>query len=95
MPLSAVTRAELNQDNTINLIVEVDYFEEGTPIELSGQVLQDNGAVGTFYSIQKVPAHQGHKATLPVTSISAAEGKEFVEQFPVTVVMRAAVVWNV
>src|SRR6185437_8712447 len=93
MPLSAVTRVELNQDDTISLMVTVYGFEKGTPIEISGQVIQDNGAVGTFYSVQEMPADEGKQATLTVTPISAVAPKVFVEQFPITVIARAAEVW--
>ena len=36
-------------------MISIDGFEKGTPIELYGQVTQDNGAVGTFYSVQAIP----------------------------------------
>lgn len=55
MPYSQVPRIELNQDGTINLLVNVSGFDPGTPIEISGQATQDNGAVATFYSVQKMP----------------------------------------
>ena len=76
MPHSAVSRIELNQNNTINIIIDVDGFDKGTPIEISGQVIQDNGAVGTFYSVQEFPVGPGKTATMTVPSISAvrAEG---------------------
>ena len=93
MPHSAVSRIELNQNNTINIMISIDGFDKGTPIELYGQVIQDNGAVGTFYSVQEFPVELGQSATLTVPSISAAEPKVFVAQFPVTVVARAAEVW--
>ena len=93
MPHSAVTRIELNDNDTINIMISIDGFEKGTPIELYGQVIQDNGAVGTFYSIQEFPVDPDQTATLTVPSISAAEPKVFVAQFPVTVIARAAEVW--
>ena len=93
MPHSAVSRIELNQNNTINIIIDIDGFDKGTPIELYGQVIQDNGAVGTFYSVQEFPVGPGQTATMTVPSISAAEPKVFVAEFPVTVVARAAEAW--
>jgi hypothetical protein len=93
MPHSAVTRIELNDNDTINIMISIDGFEKGTPIELYGQVIQDNGAVGTFYSIQEFPVDPDQSATLTVPSISAAEPKVFVAEFPVTVIARAAEVW--
>src|SRR6516225_10071000 len=50
-PHSAVSRVELNHDDTINLVVNVYGFDAGTPIEISGQATQTNGAVATFYSV--------------------------------------------
>ena len=93
MPHSAVTRIELNDNDTINIMISIDGFDKGTPIELYGQVIQDNGAVGTFYSVQEFPVALGQAATLTVPSISAAEPKVFAAQFPVTVIARAAEVW--
>ena len=59
MPHSAVPRIELNEDDTINLDDQRRWFREGTPIEISGQVTQDNGAVATFYSVQECPVDAG------------------------------------
>ena len=92
MPHSAVSRIELNQNNTINIMISIDGFDKGTPIELYGQVIQDNGAVGTFYSVQEFPVKLGQSGTLTVPAISAAEPKVFVN-ISVTVVARAAEVW--
>src|SRR5690348_14593383 len=90
---SAVSRVELNEDDSINLAIDVYGFDEGTQIELSGQVIQDNGAIATFYDVQEMPANGGKEATLPVTSISAVRPNKFVKGFPITVVARAAEVW--
>src|SRR5579872_3088122 len=51
MPLNKVNNIRLNQDNTISLDVSVDGFEPNTPIEISGQATQTNGAVATFYDV--------------------------------------------
>src|SRR5689334_12936733 len=93
MPHSAVTRIELNKDNTISILISIDGFEKGTPIELYGQVFQDNGAVGTFYSVQEFPEDEGKTAVMEVPPISAADKKVFVAQFPIRVIARAAEVW--
>ena len=90
MSYSAVPRVELNKDGTINLAVNVDGFEPGTSIEISGQATQMNGAVATFYSVQKMP----DKGTfLGVPSVPAVGANEFAAGFPITVVARAAKVW--
>lgn len=91
--LSAVPRVELNQNGTINLLINVYGFDPGTPIEISGQATQANGAVATFYSVQEMPDNGEESATLPVKSISAVPPNKFVPGFPVTVVARAAEAW--
>src|SRR6267378_2451748 len=90
---SAVSRVELTENDSINLAIDVYGFDKGTQIELSGQVIQDNGAIATFYSVQEMPANADKEATLPVTSISAVPPNKFVAGFPITVVARAAEVW--
>jgi hypothetical protein len=90
MPYSAVPRVELNKDGTINLAVNVDGFEAGTSIEISGQATQMNGAVATFYSVQAAPAEG---TPLEVTFVPVLGENEFAPGFPVTVVARAAEVW--
>jgi Animal haem peroxidase len=93
MPYSAVSRVELNQNDTINLEIDIDGFDKETYIEISGQAIQDNGAVATFYSVQEMKPDSDKKATLTVASISAVPPNKFVKGFPITVVARAAEVW--
>ena len=93
MPYSAVSRVELNEDNSINLEINIDGFDEETYIEISGQAIQDNGAIATFYSVQEMKPDSDKKATLTVPSISAVRPNKFVKGFPITVVARAAEVW--
>jgi hypothetical protein len=89
MPNSEVPRVELNTDGTINLVVNVVGFAAGAPIEISGQVTQDNGAVATFYSVEPMPENGPvHMARLPVVP-----NKKLAPGFPITVVARAAEVW--
>ena len=57
MSNSQVPRIQLNQDNSISIEVNVYGFDTGTPVELSGQATQANGAVATFYQVQATPAH--------------------------------------
>jgi hypothetical protein len=89
MPNSEVPRIELNQDGTLNLVVNVYGFDPGTPIEISGQVTQDNGAVATFYNVQPMP----QSGPVLVPRLSAVPDKKFAAGFPITVVARAAQVW--
>lgn len=93
MSSSHVSRIELNQDDTINLVVNVYGFDAGTPIEISGQATQTNGAVATFYRIQNMPASKAGNAVLRIESIPAVPPKKFVAGFTITVVLRAAEAW--
>ena len=52
MPNSQVPSIHLNQDGTISIQVNVYDFDAGTPVEISGQATQENGAVASFYSFQ-------------------------------------------
>ena len=91
MPNSAVSRVELNQDGTINLVVAVFGFDPGAPVEISGQATQTNGAVASFYSVQPMPAANG---PVYLQRIAAVPGRSaFTPGFPVTIVARAAQVW--
>jgi hypothetical protein len=90
---SEVPRIELNPDDTISLEVQVYGFDVGTPVEISGQATQENGAVAAFYSVQEMPPHSGESAALWVKSIRAVSPKEFTADFPITVVARATEAW--
>ncbi len=89
MPNSEVSRVELNADGTINLQLNVSGFDAGTPIEISGHVIQDNGAVAAFYSVAAMPA----SGSVHMTRLPAVPNINFVPGFPITVVARAAQVW--
>lgn len=91
MPNSEVTRVELNTDNTINLVVNVAGFAAGTPVELSGQVTQENGAVATFYSVEQMPP--SGEIHLPSLTVVPNQNRKFDPGFAVTVVARASEVW--
>jgi Animal haem peroxidase len=87
---SAVPRVELTQNGTINLEVNVYGFDAGTPIEISGEVTQENGAIATFHSVQQMPRNS---TVIGVKSIPRVGSREFVKDIPMTVVARAAEVW--
>jgi hypothetical protein len=93
MSNSHVPRIELNQDGTINLVVDVYGFDVETPIEISGQVTQENGAVAPFYSVQFMPISTGESALLSVASIPVVPGINFTPGFPIKVFVRAAESW--
>lgn len=94
MPLNKVNNIRLNADNTISLDVSVDGFDVGSPIEVSGDVTQPNGAVATFYSVQTVPPPNDAKESIvTVDSVGASSVNNFVAGDPIMVVARAAEVW--
>jgi hypothetical protein len=93
MPYSAVPKITLNEDDTITLEVNVKGFNVGTPVEISGQATQTNGAVAAFYSVQEMTANSGQGTVLTVGPIPAAPGPAFAAGFPITVVARAAEAW--
>jgi len=51
MPYSAVSRVELNDDSSITLAIDISGFDEEAYIEISGQAIQDDEAIATFYSV--------------------------------------------
>ncbi len=93
MPNSQVPRIELNADGSISIKVTVHGFDTGTPVELSGQATQANGAVATFYQVQATPPHDGESVDLWVQSIAPVSPSKFDAGFTITVVMRATEAW--
>lgn len=89
MPNSEVPRVELNHDGTVNLVVNVYGFDPGTPIEISGHVIQENGAIAPFYSVQEMP----QSGSIIVARLPAVPPSNFAAGFPITVIARAAQVW--
>src|SRR5215472_3838384 len=95
MPHSEVPRAQLNGDGTISLSVVVTNFPSGTPIVISGQATQDNGAVATFYYVRSMP-ELSEGINEAVLTVKAAPGPnvEFVRNKKITVVAQASLVWS-
>ena len=74
MSLSQVSEIELRDDGSIALTIEVFGFEAGTPVEISGNATQANGAIATFYDIQNLPpASPGGGSFLTVIAIPSTE----------------------
>jgi len=91
MGYGKVSNITLNANNTMTLDVEVDDFELGTLIEISGNATQANGAIATFHSVQPMPASSGDGATVVVNT--PVPPNTFVAGLAITVVARAAEVW--
>lgn len=92
MPHTQVSEIELRDDGSIGLTVAVFGFEAGTPVEISGNATQANGAIATFNHIQDLPpANPGGASFLAVTAVPATE---FVAGDVITVVGRATKIWG-
>ena len=92
---SEVPRIELNEDGTINLVVNLYGFNVGAPVEISGSVTQQNGAVASFYSVQRMPdpPYPDTPSVVPLGPVASVGLNAFDAGDPVTVVARAAQVW--
>ncbi|MGZ5943671.1 MAG: peroxidase family protein, partial [Isosphaeraceae bacterium] len=93
MGYGKVPKITLNKDHSITLYVRIFDFDEGTPVEISGQATQANGAVATFYRVLQMPASDATGATLVVPSVTAVPPNNFAAGFPITVVARATAAW--
>ena len=85
-----VRRIELDGNGNLNLQFAVSSSYANTPIEISGEATQANGAVATFYDVQ-VPTGNGD--VVPVTVGPVPTVGKFAASDPITVVARAAYVW--
>ena len=92
---SQVPRIQLNDDDSISLVVDVYGFDKGTQVEISGEATQANGAVAVFYSTLEMPEHEDGKP-VPVTldRVKVRSKNKFAAGFTITVVARAAEAWS-
>lgn len=95
---SFVTSAELTTDATgtqIALTVQVDNFESGKTVEISGHATQADGAFANYYDLRQVPAadpgNGGHKVVTVTTR--PIPPSQFGQDQEVTVVLRVSMVW--
>lgn len=99
-----VTKAQL-ENNKIVLTVQVDGFEPGDALEISGQATQNNAAFATFDEIKDIPgtkagakagtgspAYPNGKSSLPVTA-DPVVAEKFEAEKDLTIVVRVAKVW--
>jgi hypothetical protein len=87
---SYVTRADF-QNEVMVFSVQLQGFNVGEAVELSGSATQNNGALASFYDIQTISAVDS-KGIAQLT-VSATPSAPFMEGEDVTVVLRAAKVW--
>jgi hypothetical protein len=98
---TAVLRIELKDDGSISLTVIVFGFQADTLVEISGDLTQANGAVATFYDVQKLPdpANPDDGSVLTVTADPPAiadSSVNFEPEHVITVVgrTRAVKIWG-
>jgi len=89
MPHPYVTRVTLT-DSQIVLTIQLDLFPSGESLEISGFASQNSGGFATFYDIQPVVKNPDGTVTMYVR---ATPGQKFKNGEPVTVSLRAAIVW--
>jgi hypothetical protein len=75
MPHTQVSEIDLKDTGSVSLTVEVFGFDPGTIVEISGHATQDNGAIATFYDVQKLlpPDSPDSGSILTMTAESSAE----------------------
>jgi hypothetical protein len=74
MSHTKVTKIEIDDENTVNLTVAVFGFEAGTLVEISGHATQANGAIATFYDVQRLqPAGPDGSSLMGVTAVPSTE----------------------
>ena len=87
---SYVTRADF-QNGEMVFSVQLDGFNVGEAVELSGAATQNNGALASFYKIQTIRAVDAK--SIAQLTVSATPSAPFMEGEEVTVFLRAAKVW--
>jgi hypothetical protein len=88
-----VPQIELRDDGSIAVTVELQGFEAGTRVEISGQAIQPNGGLATFYDIQDLTAaNPDGSYTLTVTATPLQ--KFSADQNVITTLSRAARIWE-
>jgi len=91
MPHTQVSEIDLADTGSVSLTVEVFGFEPETIVEISGHATQDNGAIATFYDVQKLPLPDSPDSGSILTMTAELSG-EFVAGDIVTVAGQAQVV---
>ena len=91
--VSHVTQVELRGDNTVVVTVQFDGFNANEPVEISGYVVQADGAYSDFYLETTVPSYPPQNdgtRQVPVT-IDNITGLSYTDKM--MVVAKVAKVW--
>ena len=89
---SKVTKIQLEQGGQkLHIVVHIEDFEPGSPVEISGHAVQANGAAATFHAVRKMPAG-ATIADFTVTA-TAAPTKAFAVDSRIVAVAKAAECW--
>jgi len=90
-----VSEIDLNDDGSVRVTVEVFGFESHTIVEISGHATQDNGAIATFYDVQKLPPPDSPDSS-SILTMAAEPRAEFVAGDVITVAgqARAVKIWG-
>jgi hypothetical protein len=92
MSLSKVTKIQLEQGGKkLHILVHIEGFAAGTPVEISGHAVQTNGAAATFHAVRKMPAG-ATVANFTVTT-TVASAKAFAVDSRIVAVAKAAECW--
>lgn len=90
---SQVPEIKLRDDGSIAVTVELEGFEAGARVEISGQAIQPNGGLATFYDIQDLPAANpdgSHTLTVTATPLQKFSADENM----VMTFSRATTIWE-
>jgi len=91
---SKVTKIELKQGGqTLNILVHIEDFEAGTPVEISGHAVQINGAAATFHAIRNMPPGAGPTSADFTVTATAAPTNAFAVDKRIVAVAKAAECW--
>ena len=102
MPDSWVTSVTTTDTGPLKLSIQIDGFEPGGTVEISGQATQSGGAFANFYDIQPIPAKPNapdltNPSMLTNYSVDVLTNPlpphKFREDQDVTVVLRVSKVW--
>jgi|SRR5215475_10952558 len=91
---SKVTKIQLDQDGvTLHILVHIEDFEAGTPVEISGHAVQTNGAAATFHEVKEMPPGAGPISADFTVTVTAAPTEAFGVDRRIVAVAKAAECW--